>query len=58
MKLWHMYEERCLATFDVAPAVQSIAWSPDGTFFVAGTATGSLQVSRPEQSWTMNGFSI
>ena len=45
VKLWDMYQERCLATFEVGSAVQSIAWSPDGAWFVAGTATGGLQVS-------------
>jgi len=43
VKLWDMYQERCLATFEVGSAVQSIAWSPDGAWFVAGTATGGLQ---------------
>ena len=42
-KLWSIYEERCLATFQVGSAAQSLAWCPSGEWFLVGTKTGALE---------------
>ncbi|WZN64160.1 WD_REPEATS_REGION domain-containing protein [Chloropicon roscoffensis] len=42
-RLWSVSEERCLAVFEVGAATSSIAWSPSGGWFVAGTSSGALQ---------------
>ncbi|QDZ20521.1 WD repeat domain-containing protein [Chloropicon primus] len=42
VKLWSTYEERCLCTYKVGAQTSSIAWSPDGAWFLTGSAGGVL----------------
>ena len=43
VKLWSVYEEKCLATYEVGNGIQSLAWSPSGDWFLVGTSQGMLQ---------------
>jgi WD40 repeat protein len=42
VKLWSVYEEACLATFEVGSGMHSIAWNPNGTSFLAGHRSGHI----------------
>ena len=42
-RLWNVYEERCLCTFEVGTAASCVAWSPRGDSFLVGTTSGGIQ---------------